>query len=68
MIRAATRLNPVIVQAQRCLTFSKDIAREEYQALLFSVPTEGQVVSSVTCTLKNQQQPFLIFAITAEGA
>jgi hypothetical protein len=67
VICAPTRLNPVAVHAQRALIFTKDIAREEYQGLLFSVATEGQVVSSVTCTLKNQQ-PFLVFAITAERA
>jgi hypothetical protein len=67
VICAATRMNPVAVQAQRALHFTKDVAREEYQVLLFSVPTEGQVVSRVTCSLRSQQ-PFLIFAMTAERA
>jgi hypothetical protein len=68
VICSATRFNPVAVRAQRALIFTKNIAREEYQVLLFSVPTEGQVVSSVTCTLRSQQESFLIFAITAELA
>jgi hypothetical protein len=66
MISGSTRFNPVAVQAQRVLVFTKDIAREEYQVLLFSVPTDGQIVSSVTCTLRSQQESFLLFAITAE--
>ena len=55
LIHAATRFNPVAVQAQQALIFTKDIVREEYQVLLLSVPTEGQLVSSVTCTLKNHR-------------
>jgi hypothetical protein len=66
VICGSTRINPVAVRAQRALTFTKDNAREEYQVLLFSVPTDGQIVSSVTCTLRSQQESFLIFAITAE--
>lgn len=66
MISGSTRFNPVAFQAQRALNFTKDIAREDYQVLLFSVSTEGQMVSSVTCTLRSQQVSLLIFAITAE--
>jgi hypothetical protein len=68
MICGATRYDPLAVQAQRALTFTKDIAREEYQVLLFTVPAEGELVSSLTCTLKSQQESLLIFAITAESA
>lgn len=66
VICGATRLNPVAVRSQHALSFTKNIAREEYQALLFSVPTEGQLVSSVTCTLKSRHESLLMFAITAE--
>ncbi len=67
-ICAATRLNPIAVQAQRAVIFTKDITREEYQGLLFTVTTGGEEVSSVACTLRNRQWSFLIFAITAERA
>jgi len=66
VVCGSTRLNPVADRAQPALSFTKDTAREEYQVLLFSVPTEEQVVSSVTCTLRSQQESLLIFAITAE--
>ena len=66
MISGSTRFNPIAVRAQRALVFTRDMAREDYQVLLFSVSTEGQVVSSVTCTLRGQQVSLLIFAITAE--
>ena len=67
LVCGSTRIHPVAVRAQRALTFTKDIAREEYQILLFSVPTDGQIVSSVTCTLRSQQDSLLIFAITVES-
>ena len=65
LVYEATRINPLPTTAQRVLEFVKDRAREHYQVLLFSVPTSGGKVESITCRLVGDQ-PLLIFAITAE--
>jgi beta-glucuronidase len=65
LIHASTRINPLVTSAQRALEFVKDVARENYQVLLFSVPTGGGRIESVTCRLVGEH-PLLIFAITAE--
>jgi hypothetical protein len=65
LVYEATRINPLPTTAQRVLEFVKDRAREHYQVLLFSVPTSGGKVDSITCRLFGDQ-PLLIFAITAE--
>ncbi|MFN8009207.1 MAG: glycoside hydrolase family 2 TIM barrel-domain containing protein [Terriglobia bacterium] len=64
----STRFHPVAIRAQQALTFTKDFAREEYQVLLFSVPTDEQIVSNVTCTLLSQRESIIILALTAEVA
>jgi Glycosyl hydrolases family 2, TIM barrel domain/Glycosyl hydrolases family 2/Glycosyl hydrolases family 2, sugar binding domain len=65
LIYGSTRINPLVTSAQRVLEFVKDVARENYQVLLFSVPTGGGRIESVTCQLVGQH-PLLLFAITAE--
>ena len=67
LIYGSTRINPLVTSAQRALEFAKDVARENYQVLLFSVPTDASRIESVTCRLLGEN-PFLIFAITAELA
>jgi len=67
LIHEATRINPLVTSSQRVLEFVKDVAREHYQVLLFSVPTGGGRVESVTCRLVGGQ-PLSIFAITVELA
>ena len=65
LVHEATRINPLVTSSQRVLEFVKDVAREHYQVLLFSVPTGGGRIEKITCRLLGDQ-PLLIFAITAE--
>ena len=67
LIYGSTRINPLVTSAQRALEFVKDAARENYQVLLFSVPTDASRIESVTCRLLGEHS-FLIFAITSELA
>ena len=67
LIYGSTRINPLVTSAQRALEFAKDVARENYQVLLFSVPTDASRIESVTCRLLGED-PFLIFGVTAELA
>ncbi len=68
MIDVATRIDPQATQAQRALVFAKDIAREQYQVLLYSIPLEGGELASLRCRLNSQQSALAIFAITVEHA
>jgi hypothetical protein len=68
LVHVATRINPEATEAQRALLFAKDIAREQYQLLLFSVPVEGSRIESLHCKLNGQQPALAIFAITVEQA
>jgi hypothetical protein len=48
------------------LEFAKDIVREQYQVLLWSVPVEQDTeLSSLRCKL-NSQPALAIFAVTTE--
>ncbi len=66
LVQVATRIDPETTEAQRALLFAKDIAREQYQVLLFSVPAEGGKVVSLDCKLNSQQPALAIFAVTVE--
>jgi hypothetical protein len=68
LVHVASRTNPDTAAAQRALVFTKDVVREQYQALLFSLPTQGGKVESVTWRLHGQQFPLMLFALTAEVA
>lgn len=68
LIDEATRINPVATAAPRALTFVKDVAREQYQALLWPVPVRKGTIQSLHCKLESQQPALAIFAITAEHA
>ncbi|MFN8009208.1 MAG: glycoside hydrolase family 2 TIM barrel-domain containing protein [Terriglobia bacterium] len=68
LIHLGTRLEPVATEAEPALLFVKDWRREQYQILLFSIPTEGKEITSLSLKLIGEQQPLLIFAITAEIA
>jgi hypothetical protein len=46
--------------------FVKDIAQEQYQILLLSIPVDGPDLVSLHCQLHGEQPPLAIFAITAE--
>jgi hypothetical protein len=65
-IDVATRTDPIATEVQRAIEYVKDIAREQYQVLLWSVPLERGKVESVHCKLEGEQPALAIFAITAE--
>ena len=66
LIVNATRLGTIPTKAQRALLFMKDLAREHYQILLYSVPVEGPSLERLRCKLNGNQPPLGIFAITTE--
>ncbi len=67
-IYQATRIEPIAVVAQPAVEYIKDVVREHYQILLWSVPTQRDKLVSLRCKLNNQQAPLAIFAVTAEQA
>lgn len=68
IIADATRLGAEPSEAQRALLYLKDLAREHYQILLYSIPVEGKNVTRLRFKLNGDQPPVGIFAITAEHA
>jgi hypothetical protein len=68
-IYVATRIDPVASGAQKALEYAKDVVREQYQVLLWSVPVEpGSKLASLRCKLNAGQPALAIFAITTEQA
>jgi beta-glucuronidase len=65
-IHVATRIDAVATGAQGALEFVKDVVREQYQVLLWSLPVERGKVESMHCKLEPGQPALAIFAITAE--
>jgi hypothetical protein len=68
LIAAATRIDSQATEAQRALVFAKDLAREQYQVLLYSLPLEGGKLTSLHCQLRDQPSTLAIFAIAVESA
>ncbi len=68
LIDVATRIDPEATEAQRALVFAKDLAREQYQVLLYTIPLEGGRLANLHCKLNSQQSALAIFAITVEHA
>ncbi|HEV2382958.1 MAG TPA: glycoside hydrolase family 2 TIM barrel-domain containing protein [Terriglobia bacterium] len=68
LIDNATRINPVATQAQPALKFVKDIVREQYQVLLWSIAVESHNMASLVCRLNSGQPALAIFGVTAEIA
>jgi hypothetical protein len=66
LIHVASRTNAETAAAQRALVFTKDVIREQYQVLLFSLPAHGHKVERITWGLNGQQFPLMLFALTAE--
>jgi len=67
LVAVATRIDPQATEAQRALVFAKDLAREQYQVLLYSLPLEDGKLSSLQCKLNHPMSSALaIFAITVE--
>ncbi len=65
-IDVATRIDPIATAAQPAIEYIKDIVREQYQILLWSVPTDPERLVSLRCKLNGQQPALAIFAITSE--
>jgi len=66
LVHEATRIDPEATEAQRALVFAKDIAREQYQVLLLSIPVEKEKLVSLHCRLNGVQPALAVFAVTAE--
>ncbi len=67
-IDRASRIAPIAAAAQPAVEYIKDIARERYQVLLWSIPTQSEELVSLQCRLNSDQPALAIFAITAEHA
>ncbi len=67
-IHGASRILPIATSAQPALEYIKDVVREQYQILLWSVPTGKEKLESIHCKLTNGLKTLAIFAITAEKA
>ncbi len=51
-IAAATRIEPIATDAQPALRYVKDIVREQYQVLLWSIPVDGGKLETLHCESK----------------
>jgi len=65
-IQVATRIDAIATGAQRALEYVKDVVREHYQVLVWSMPLESGRVESLDCKLEAGQPALAVFAITAE--
>jgi len=65
-IHVATRIDPVATGTQRALEYVKDVVREQYQVLLWSLPVERGRVESMRCKLEAGQTALAVFAISVE--
>lgn len=67
MIHDGTRILPVAAQAQAAIEYVKDVAREQYQILLYSTPRfEANMIASLRCKVVEERNWIAIFAVTAE--
>ena len=66
LVAVATRIDPQATESQRALVFTKDVVREQYQVLLYSLSLEGGELASLRCQLRNQQSALALFALTVE--
>jgi hypothetical protein len=66
LIDAATRIEPIATEAQPALKYVKDVVREQYQVLLWTVPLERGKVETLGCEMREGAPSLAIFAITAE--
>jgi len=66
-IYQATRINPIAIEAQPALEFKKDVVREQYQFLLWSVSIKPGRVQNLRCKLNSGQPSLAILAITTES-
>lgn len=67
MIHEGTRILPVAVLAPPAISYVKDVAREQYQVLLYSTPAfESDQIASLRCRVPVAGTWLAIFAVTAE--
>ena len=66
-ITGATRINPTALNAPAVLRFNKDVVREQYQILLWSIPISSAGLKSLQCKSLTQEW-IAIFAVTQELA
>lgn len=64
----ASRILPIALSAPPALEYLKDIVRERYQILLWSISLETKYLESIRCTLTCGKGNVAVFAITTEGA
>jgi hypothetical protein len=65
-IDGATRIAPTATAAQSAVKYVRDAAREQYQALLWSISAQPEEIASLQCQLHPSQPAIAIFAITLE--
>jgi Glycosyl hydrolases family 2, TIM barrel domain/Glycosyl hydrolases family 2 len=65
-IYGASRIGPTATAAQPALQYVRDVAREEYQVLLWSIPVQSRELDSMQCQLNSSKPAIAIFAITLE--
>ena len=63
----SARIDPVATEAQPAIEFTKDVVREQYQFLLWSVPVKSGRIRNVRCKLNPGQPSLAILAITTEA-
>ncbi len=67
MIHDGTRILPAAAKAQAAIEYIKDVAREQYQILLYSTPQiKAEMIASMRCKVADMRNWLALFAITAE--
>jgi beta-glucuronidase len=67
IIHDGTRILPVAAQAQAAIEYVKDVAREQYQILLYSTPrVEIGMIAALGCKVVDARNWLALFAVTAE--
>src|SRR5450432_92939 len=65
-IYGASRILPIATSTQPVLEYIKDVVREHYQVLLWSIRTDQDRLKSLFCKLAEGQNNLSVFAITTE--
>jgi hypothetical protein len=67
LIHDGTRILPIAAQAEAAIEYAKDVAREQYQILLYSMPQiKAGTTASLRCKVLDERNWLALFAITAE--
>jgi hypothetical protein len=67
MIHDGTRILPVAADSQPAIEYIKDVAREQYQILLYSTPEmNAETIASLRCKVLDARNWVALFAVTAE--